>query len=88
MATIASPVITLKKKPANKPGFWSAILTASLSGAWFIVFTLQQAVAPFPQWRGAEAYLPAFTLIHLLALLFFWKLNLLPWLSEHGAGLV
>jgi hypothetical protein len=67
MATIASTMITQKKKPANKPGFWSAILTAILSGAWFIVFTLQQAVAPFPQWRGAEAYIPAFTPMHLLA---------------------
>jgi hypothetical protein len=39
----------------TKVGSWAAALTALFSAAWLGTLVIQQASAPFPEWRGIEA---------------------------------
>lgn len=49
-------------------GSWAAALTALFSAAWLITLVIQQVAAPFPEWRGIEAYIDDFSWVHQLPL--------------------
>jgi hypothetical protein len=53
-------------------GFWSAIVTAIASAAWFVSLLYQMVVAPLPPWEGMQAYLQSYRWLHLI--------NFYPWL--------
>lgn len=53
---------------ARQVCFWAALLTAIFSAGWLITLIVQSAMAPFPKWRGAEAYVHDFSRMQQLPL--------------------
>lgn len=47
-------------------GFWSAIVAAASSLAWFVTFQLKDVLWPVPDWRDVEAYAAALSPLRTL----------------------
>jgi len=62
----SGPEENLFMNTARKLGFWSAMLSAVFSVAWFIIFVLKDTLAPMPPWTDLQAYAQAFSPLRLL----------------------